>query len=49
MCANFQVKQEALTFSAQICPKIDLGFEIQKTNVGTRIRNLKITCVPTFR
>ena len=31
MCTNFQAKQTALTFLAQICPKIDLGLEIQKT------------------
>ena len=23
---------------------MDLGFEIRKTNIGTRIRNLEITC-----
>ena len=34
MCANFQAKQTTLTFQAQICPKMDLGLEIQKTNVG---------------
>ena len=28
---------------------MDLGFEIQKTNVGTRINNLEITCGPVFR
>ena len=28
---------------------MDLDFEIQKTNVGTRINNLEITCVPIFR
>ena len=28
---------------------MDLGFEIQKTNVGTRISNLEITCVPNFQ
>ena len=28
---------------------VDLGFEIQKTNFGIRICNLKIQCVPIFR
>ena len=28
---------------------MDLGFEIQKTTVGTRIKNLEITCVLIFR
>ena len=42
MCANFQAKQIALTFSAQILPKIDLGMEIQKDNVGIRISILVI-------
>ena len=28
---------------------MDLGFEIQKTNVGAKIKNLEITCVPIFR
>ena len=31
VCASFQGKQRALTFSAQICPKTDLVLEIQKT------------------
>ena len=30
-------------------PKMDLGFEIQKTNFGIRIRILEIPCVPIFR
>ena len=29
-------------------PKIDLGFEIQKTTVGIRISILEIPCVPNF-
>ena len=37
MRATFQAKQTALTFSAQICPKMDLGLEIKITNVGIRI------------
>ena len=28
---------------------MDLGFEIQKTNVGIRIHILEIPCVPIFR
>ena len=44
MClrASFQAKQTALTFSAQVYPKIDLGLGIQKTIVGTRISILDI-------
>ena len=48
VCANFQAKQTSLTFSAQICPKICFRLEIQKTNVGIRIRILDIPCVPIF-
>ena len=42
--ANFQAKQIALTFSDQISQKMDLGLEIQKTNVGIRIIILEILC-----
>ena len=51
MCvhANFQAKQTALTFSAKICPKMDLGLEIQKTNVGIRISIVKMACMPISR
>ena len=49
MRTNFQAKQTALTFLAQICPKMDLGLEIQKTNVGIRITIVKMPCVPIFR
>ena len=49
VCANFQAKQTALTFLAQICPKMDLGLAIQKTNVGIRISIVKMACVPIFR
>ena len=48
VCANFQVKQTALTFSAQICLKMDLGLAIQKTIDGIRISILNIPCVPIF-
>ena len=48
VCAKFQAKQTALTFSAQICPKMDLGLAIQKTIVEIRISILDIPCVPIF-
>ena len=48
VCANFQAKQTALTFSAQICPKMDLGLAIQKNIVGIRISILNIPYVPIF-
>ena len=48
VCASFQAKQAALTFSAQICPKVDLGLAIQKTVVGIRISILDIPCVLMF-
>ena len=44
VCGNFQAKQIALTFSDQISPKMDLGLEIQKPNVGIRIIILEILC-----
>ena len=40
---------DSFVFSAQICPKTDLGLEIQKVNVRIRISILKIPCVPIFR
>ena len=49
MHPSFQAKQTTLTFLAQICPKMDLGFEIQKTNVGIRVSIFEISCVPVFR
>ena len=49
MCVNFQAKQTMLTFLTQICPKMDLNFEIEKTNIGIRISILEIPCVPIFR
>ena len=48
VCANFQAKQTALTFSAQICRKMDLVLAIQKNIVGIRISILDIPCVPIF-
>ena len=49
MCASFQAKQIALTFTAQICPKMDLRSEIQKNNIGIRITIVKMPCVPILR
>ena len=48
VCANFQAKQIALTFSTQICPNMDLGLAIQNNIVGIRISILDIPCVPIF-
>ena len=49
LCANFRVKRKTLNFSAQICPKMDLGLEIQKIIVGIDISILEIPYVPIFR
>ena len=38
-----------MTFLAQISPKINFWWEIQKTNVGIRTSFLEAPCVPTFR
>ena len=46
VCANFQAKQTTLNFSAEICPKMDLGSAIQKAIIGTRISILDLPCVP---
>ena len=48
MCANFYSKWTTLTFLAQICPKKDLGFETEKSNVGIRINIIETLCVPIF-
>ena len=48
VCASFQSKQTALTYSAQICSKVDLGLAIQKTIVRIRINILDIPYVPIF-
>ena len=48
VCSIFQAKQTTSTFSAQICPKVDLGLEIQNTDVGITISILKILFVPIF-
>ena len=48
VCASFQPNWTSVTFSAQICPKMDLGLAIQDAIVGTRISILDIPCVPIF-
>ena len=47
--ADFQPKWTNLIFLAHICPHMDLGFKIQKTNCGTRISIVEIPWVPMFR
>ena len=42
-------KVENSTFSTQICPKMDIGLEFQKTNLRIRITILTILCVSIFR
>ena len=49
MFVKFWAKRTTLNFLAQICPKIDLGLKIQKTNAGIKTSILKILCVPIFR
>ena len=49
LCTNFQPNWITLTFLALICPKMDLGLDIQKTNFGIRIGIVKMSCVPIFR
>ena len=48
MCSSFQVKKTALTFSAQVCPKMNLVLKIQKTGAGIRISILEILCMTIF-
>ena len=48
VCANFQAKQTALIFSAQIYPKMSLVLTIQKIIVRIRVSILDIPCVPIF-
>ena len=45
---QFSDKRTNLNFLAQICPKIDIGLEIQKNIVGIRISIPDIPCVPIF-
>ena len=49
MRTNFQAKQTSLTFLTQICPKMNFGLEIQKTNVLIRINVLQILILPIFK
>ena len=49
MCAKFQEKRKTLIFLTQICPKVDLELEIQKTDVRTRISILEIPYVSIFK
>ena len=37
-----------MNFSAQICPKKDLGFKTEKNNVGIKINIFETLCVPIF-
>ena len=46
---QFSGKPTTLTFLAQICPKVKLSLEIQKTNVEIRINIFETPCVPIFR
>ena len=49
LCASFEPNWTTLTFLVQILPKMDLGSEIQKANVGIRISIVKMPCMPIFR
>ena len=49
MCAYFQGKRTTLTFLVLVCPKMELRLEIQKTNVGIKIKFFEMLCVPIFR
>ena len=49
MRANFQSKWTTLNFSAHILAKMDLGLEIEKSNVGIRISFIEIPCPPILR
>ena len=48
MGVSFQVKRTTLTFLAQICPKIDLGLEIQKPKSGFEISTFNTPSVPNL-
>ena len=39
MCANFQAKRTSLRFLTQVWPKIELGLEIKKCNIGIKTIN----------
>ena len=47
MC-NYIRRNRPFHFLGLTLPKMDLGLEIQKTNVGIRISILEIPCVPIF-
>ena len=49
LCAIFWGKRTTLNFLVQICPKVDLGMEIQKTNFGIKISIFETRCVPILR
>ena len=47
MCANFQKKRTTLTFSAQICPKLNFGIGIAKISVwiwNLHLRHTMLKC-----
>ena len=46
---QFPDKMYKFDFLAQICPKMELGLEIQKNVVRIRFSILGIICVPIFR
>ena len=46
---QFSGKTDNFDFFGPNCPNMDLGLEIQKTNVTIRISILEITCIPIFR
>ena len=48
MRANFQSKWITLKFLAQNFPQMYLRLEIEKINVGIKIKILEILCVPIF-
>ena len=37
-----------MNFSAQICPEMNLGSEIEKSNIGIRISILELLSEPIF-
>ena len=48
MCVNFQAERTNLTFSAQICLKMNFGMESQKSKTGFGIRTSKVPSVSIF-
>ena len=49
ICANFQAKRTTLTFSVQICPKMDFGVRISKIQVGNQNQLLRDTMCVNFQ